>query len=207
MRPTKFFAALVLTLLTVIALQAQNHNNNDNHNGNNNGQGNNQSNYYNGNHPSDYDNANDGHHGQNHQPQRAFKGYLVSCRDDEHSSHASSNGWNGGNDHSAYNQHSGGQNWSNDYGIVLQSRGNDGDFHRFDERGNRLVRELLRNQRPHNRRAFVQVRGRVGRDGTILVSSVKMIGKPINDSSFASLSFGNHNNHPNWSFQLFVGLP
>jgi len=141
-------------------------------------------------HQNNYSNHNQ--QNQHNQPQiREFTGVLARNNNNNHNSN-----WS--------NHPSGNQNSA--YGILVQAPNNQTRFLSLDDKGNRIVRDILRNQKRNNKKIVVKVKGYQDRNGTLNVVSMSRINKP--NRFFANFNNNNHGNWNNngWSFQLFVGL-
>ncbi len=174
MRGTLIAANLILMLLLVVGLQAQNY---YDHGGNNRP----------GNRPNPHQNS------YQHQPQiREFTGVLV--RQNVNSQHQN------------WNHHSNSHNRNTGFGIMVQSNRRQAEYLRLDEKGNRIVRDILRSQRNRDKKIYVKVKGYLDRGGTLNVVSLSKINRPNHFAGYFGNSTQSNWDNDGWSFRLFVGL-
>ena len=141
--------------------------------------------------PSNRPNPNQHHH--QYRPQiREFTGVLVRQNVNAHRSN--------------WNHHSNSHNRNTGFGIMVQTHRRQSEYLRLDEKGNRIVRDILRSRRNRDKKIYVKVKGYLDRSGTLNVVSLSKINRPNHFAGFFTNSPNSNWNNNGWSFQLFVGL-
>ncbi|MFO7659825.1 MAG: hypothetical protein R6V77_02830 [Candidatus Cloacimonadaceae bacterium] len=143
------------------------------------------------NRPGHRPNPNQHHH--QYRPQiREFTGVLVRQNVNSHNQN--------------WNHHSNSHNRNTGFGIMVQTHRRQAEFLRLDEKGNRIVRDILRSRRNRDKKIYVKVKGYLDRSGTLNVVSLSKMNRPRHFAGFFTNSPNSNWNNNGWSFQLFVGL-